>query len=190
MIVMLNTVVEKLRKLIPEKSVQPPPQIPDISRVIQLNRPGPSNQTATEVSSGLSPEINTEQIGERAEAAVADLSDQFSAWMLADLAKLEGAWSIVQSDTENEDSWKQLFTCAHNIRGVAGSYGYPAVSRLCGSLCALLDSATGRQNPALINLHVRSCRSACDVIGHYGNAPTSEHECEALEEHVRVNIGG
>ncbi len=109
---------------------------PDISRVIKM----PAKPAVPEEPDAAAAEEqhDPDELGARAEAAVDDLSGQFDAWMRADLDRLKQAWEAAQAEDASPEDYRRLYTCAHDIRGVAGSYGYPAVSRLCGSLCTLL----------------------------------------------------
>ncbi|HCX10038.1 MAG TPA: hypothetical protein DHU81_06745, partial [Hyphomonas sp.] len=107
--------------------------------------------------------------------------------MQADLDRLKSAWGAAKTSGASHADYKLLETCAHNIRGVATSYGYPAVSRLCGSLCRLLSETEPGENSALINLHVEACMAAFGSIGR-GDAAQSVANavCDALEERVAV----
>lgn len=133
--------------------------------------------------------VNANDLGDRAEAAVEDLSDQFETWMKMDLDKLVSAWISAQAEDATQEDYDALYTCSHNIRGAATSYGYPAISRLCGSLCTLLSETAPGQNSALINLHVEACRAAHSSIGR-GDAAQSVADavCDALEQRVAVKI--
>ena len=74
---------------------------------------------------------------------------------------------------------------SHNIHGVAGSYGYPAISRLCGSLCTLLNDTHPGENSALINLHIEACRAAFVGVGSGDSAASvADAVCDALEQSV------
>lgn len=87
----------------------------------------------------------------RAEAALARLQDDYPNWINADLARAR-ALTI----TADDDSRARLYTIIHDIKGQAGTFGYPLVgelaSRLCRQLqdgppdpkriCAMLDAMT------------------------------------------------
>lgn len=152
---------------------------PDISRVIKIAPPAAPQDAPT-------PQNSPEAITERAAAAVESLSSQFDQWMQTDLNKLRSSWAdaLAQDTPEN---YRALFTAAHNIRGVAGSYGYPAISRLCGSLCSLLGSSKPGDNSALINLHIEACRAAHTSVGRDGATQSIANAvCDALESRVAL----
>ena len=125
----------------------------------------------------------------QAETAVESLSDEFEGWMRDDLEKLRAAWKVALEPGSAADEYRAVYTCAHNIRGAAASYGYPAVSRLCGSLCTLLSGTRPGENSALINLHIEACRAAV-AAGPQGEGSESVADavCEALERRVAEKV--
>lgn len=162
---------------------------PDISRVIKMP-PAPPIAAVEVPTPALPPEHEPEtadldELADRAEAAVDAMAPQFDAWMEADLNRLVDAWQHAKQPDATPEAYRTVFMCAHNIRGAAGSYGYPAISRLCGSLCTLLSETHPGENAALINLHIEACRAA--FIG-AGKGDTSQSMadavCDALEQSV------
>ena len=164
---------------------------PDISRVIKMP-PTPPVAQAEVPAPVPAPERQQEpetadpdDLANRAEAAVDAMAPQFDAWMEADLNRLVDAWEHAKQPGATPEAYRTVFMCAHNIRGAAGSYGYPAISRLCGSLCTLLSETHPGENAALINLHIEACRAA--FIG-AGKGETSQSMadavCDALEQSV------
>ncbi len=155
---------------------------PDISRVIKI----PPAPVAKVPPPAAEPETaDPLELADRAEAAVDSMASQFDAWMEADLTRLMEAWHNAQQPGAAPEAYRTVFMCAHNIRGVAGSYGYPAITRLCGSLSTLLTDTQPGENAALINLHIEACRAA--FIG-AGTGDTSQSVadavCDALEQSV------
>ena len=106
---------------------------PDISRVIKM--PAAPPVTAAEIPAPapepeLAPETaDPNELADRAEAAVDAMASQFDAWMEADLHRLMDAWQEAKQPGATPEAYRTVFMCAHNIRGAAGSYGYPAISR-------------------------------------------------------------
>jgi HPt (histidine-containing phosphotransfer) domain-containing protein len=153
---------------------------PDISRVIKIRPSEPTSNNAVIASF-----VDPEDLADKAEAAVDSLSDQFDAWMSGDLDKLIAAWGAANRPDATPEEYRAVFMAAHNIRGVAGSYGYPAISRLCGSLSTLLSDTHPGQNAALINLHVEACRAAFVGIGTGDSSDSvADAVCDALEQTV------
>lgn len=163
-------------KKVKTKQVPTISNTPDISRVIKISPPAimpePSNES---VPGG---------IADKAEAAIDSLSSQFEEWMRSDLMKLRTAWGEAQEQCTPE-TYRKLFTAAHNIRGVAGSYGYPSISRLCGSLCTLVSASRPGESCALINLHIEACRAAFNSAEQgTGAQSVANAVCDALEAQV------
>jgi len=181
---MLKAMLQKLKPSNGTRTKSSDVVVPDISRVIKM--PSPVVDSEAE-SMNQTMNHDPDELGERAEAAIDDLSSRFDAWMQADLDKLKKSWADAKEEGASQEEYKALETCAHNIRGVATSYGYPAITRLCGSLCALLAETEPGENDALINLHVEACSAAFGSIGR-GEAAQSVANavCDALEERVAV----
>ncbi len=154
---------------------------PDISRVI---KPAQSPQPLPEAQPAFADDFAT-----AAENAIDALSCQFDAWMRADIEALRAAWGEAQKPAASPEDYRALYTAAHNIRGVASSYGFPAVSRLCGSLCKLLGATRPGEHGALINLHVEACRAAV-AAGREGEGSQSVADavCDALERRVEAKL--
>ncbi len=159
-------------------------QTPDISRVIKI-RPAEPAAEADVVQKAV-----PKDMADRAETAVDSLSGQFEEWMATDLDKLIAAWTDAQAPDATPESYRAVFTASHNIHGVAGSYGYPAISRLCGSLCTLLNDTHPGENQALINLHIEACRAAYVGVGSGDSAASvADAVCDALEQSVAAKTG-
>lgn len=130
-----------------------------------------------------------DNMANRAEAAFDDLSEQFQNWMISDLNRLYQAWADASSPKAIAEDYRKLFTAAHDIRGVAVSYGFPAISRLCGSLCTLLSVTKPGENSPLINLHIDACRAAYTTNHRSGKVDKMAYAvCDALERRVAVSI--
>src|SRR5580704_13923651 len=75
----------------------------------------------------------------RAEAALAELSSEFDSWMEAECTRLETARQTVKREGFTEKTHEKLFHAAHDIKGEAQTFGYPAVAGVANSLCRLLE---------------------------------------------------
>lgn len=183
---MMKKLIGKLLKARSGKAVETK-QIatPDISRVIKIP-PAPVAPVAKIPAPADEPETaDPLELADRAEAAVDSMASQFDAWMETDLTRLMEAWHNAQQPGATSESYRTVFMCAHNIRGVAGSYGYPAISRLCGSLSTLLTDTHPGENAALINLHIEACRAAFIGAGTGDTSQTvADAVCDALEQSV------
>ena len=97
----------------------------------------------------------------RAEAALAQLSTEFAGWMRAECERLEAARRQVASVGFTEETHGELFRAAHDIKGEAATFGYPAVGIVAHSLCRLIEHTpdTTRIPLALVEQHVFAIRA-------------------------------
>ncbi len=75
----------------------------------------------------------------RAEKALAQLATQFSAWMGAECERLDTARKTVVQSGLTGETRDALFHAAHDIKGQAATFGYPAVALAAESLCRLIE---------------------------------------------------
>lgn len=124
----------------------------------------------------------------KAEQALAKLSDQFGDWIQEELDRLLEAWADFEAKGLTEQTKSELHRRAHDLKGLAPTYGYPLVGRICNSLCKLTsDEAIGiNPPPSLLKAHVDAVRAI--VIGKIkdpehpvGKALTGELESRMLE---------
>lgn len=97
----------------------------------------------------------------RAEAALVQLSSEFAAWMQSECERLEAARLDVGRQGFTERTHEALFRAAHDIKGEAATFGYPAAAGVAESLCRLLEHTPeiGRIPIALVNQHVDAVRA-------------------------------
>ena len=105
----------------------------------------------------------------RAEAALAQLSSEFSDWMHDECAQLEAARQAIRTGGLDVLPREALFRAAHDIKGHAATLGFPLVSDIAGSLCRLIEETRDpRRIPlALIDQHVDAVRA---IIREHGRA--------------------
>jgi HPt (histidine-containing phosphotransfer) domain-containing protein len=103
----------------------------------------------------------------RAEAALAELSSEFNGWMDSECERLEAMRQNVKRDGFTQKSHEALFRAAHDIKGEAGTFGYPAVVGIAESLSRLLEHTPDMQRipMSLVDQHVDAVRA---VIREYG----------------------
>jgi HPt (histidine-containing phosphotransfer) domain-containing protein len=97
----------------------------------------------------------------RAEAALAELSGEFSDWMYAECDRLEAARQTVKRVGFTEETHDELFRAAHDIRGEAATFGFPAATGVADSLCRLLEHTPQmtRIPMTLVDQHVDAVRA-------------------------------
>jgi HPt (histidine-containing phosphotransfer) domain-containing protein len=103
----------------------------------------------------------------RAEAALAELSSDFGSWMNAECDRLEAARQDVKRDGFTEKTHQAMFHAAHDIKGEAGTFGFPAVAGVANSLCRLLEHTPDvkRIPVALVEQHVDAVRAITREYG-------------------------
>jgi HPt (histidine-containing phosphotransfer) domain-containing protein len=97
----------------------------------------------------------------RAEQALADLSGEFSAWMDEECERLDKARRGVTSGGFGKANKEALFHAAHDIKGEAATFGYPAVASAADSLCRLIEHTpdANRIPIKLVDQHVDAVRA-------------------------------
>ena len=97
----------------------------------------------------------------RAEAALFQLSSEFGAWMHSECERLEAARQDARHQGITERTHEVLFRVAHDIKGEAATFGYPAAAGVAESLCRLLEHTPeiGRIPIALVDQHVDAVRA-------------------------------
>ena len=97
----------------------------------------------------------------RAEAALADLSGEFSGWMHDECDQLDRARHIAREAGMAAPQRATLFRAAHDIKGQAATLGFPLVCAVAESLCVLIEETRDpRRIPtALIDQHVDAVRA-------------------------------
>jgi HPt (histidine-containing phosphotransfer) domain-containing protein len=97
----------------------------------------------------------------RAEKALAELSTEFSSWMDAECERLDKARKALKDAGFTKPAREQLFHAAHDIKGEAATFGYPAVAGAADSLCRLLEySPEPSKIPLkLVDQHVDAVRA-------------------------------
>jgi HPt (histidine-containing phosphotransfer) domain-containing protein len=97
----------------------------------------------------------------RAEAALAELSSEFSDWMQAECERLEDARQNAKRLGFDAKTHEPLFRAAHDIKGEAFTFGYPEAAGVAESLCRLLEHTPeiARIPIKLVDQHVDAIRA-------------------------------
>ncbi|MGL9616825.1 Hpt domain-containing protein [Bradyrhizobium sp. U531] len=77
----------------------------------------------------------------RAEQALAGLSGEFKEWMTIEVNRLSAAYVAIRNDGFTKERRDELFHAAHDIKGDAATFGYPAASGIAESLCRVIEHA-------------------------------------------------
>lgn len=96
----------------------------------------------------------------RAEAALQALAGQFSRWLEDEIEKLDAVRERIGAEGLAGEAGEDLYTHAHDLKGLGGTYGFPIVTRIAGSLCMLVEDPDRRTLAplALIESHIEAIK--------------------------------
>jgi HPt (histidine-containing phosphotransfer) domain-containing protein len=119
----------------------------------------------------------------RAEAALAELSSEFGSMMDSECDRLDKARQMLAVTGFTPATKEALFHAAHDIKGEAATFGYPAVAATADSLCRLLEYAPNlsRIPRTLIDQHVDAVRA---IYREYSRSD-AEHLARMLTQRLR-----
>ncbi len=98
----------------------------------------------------------------RAEVAVEGLAAQFDALLESELDKLsELAGLGAREPSHRTDVAKQIYEIAHDLRGQAGTFNYPLITRVGSSLCRFTEGLEdcGEREFEVIRLHIEAMQA-------------------------------
>jgi hypothetical protein len=97
----------------------------------------------------------------RAEAALKSLSAQFSRWLQDEIDKLDAARAAVGLEGLASPAGDALYTRAHDLKGLGGTYEFPIVTRAAASLCRVIDSPQARAAAplSLVDSHINAIKA-------------------------------
>ncbi len=97
----------------------------------------------------------------RAEAALAELADDFAVWMDQECKRLDIARNAVKATGVTAGNRDVLFRAAHDIKGQAATFGFPQVAPVADSLCRLIEHMPDMQRIPipLVDQHVDAIRA-------------------------------
>jgi HPt (histidine-containing phosphotransfer) domain-containing protein len=109
----------------------------------------------------------------RAEKALAELSSEFSSWMDQECDRLDQARQAILKSGFTGAAKEQLFHAAHDIKGEAATFGFPACAATADSLCRLIEYAPDQTKipHKLIEQHVDAVRA---IVREYSRSDAVE----------------
>ncbi|RZJ80055.1 MAG: Hpt domain-containing protein, partial [Brevundimonas sp.] len=127
----------------------------------------------------------------KAEAALQAMSAQFGQWLQDEITKLEAAQAAIRTEGYNTATAEALYFRAHDLKGLGGTYQYPLVTRLAGSLCKMLDDPAKRTQAPLVILdaHIDAIRAVVRDKIQTDDHPVGRMLAETLEARVREYLG-
>jgi HPt (histidine-containing phosphotransfer) domain-containing protein len=75
----------------------------------------------------------------RAEKALEALSSEFGGWMDSECGRLDKARNAISTGGFTKMTKDALFHAAHDIKGEAATFGFPALAAAADSLCRLIE---------------------------------------------------
>jgi HPt (histidine-containing phosphotransfer) domain-containing protein len=107
------------------------------------------------------PDTDADDPVAQAEKALAELSGEFGNWMEEECERLDKARHKVIAGGFNKANKEAIFHAAHDIKGEAATFGYPAVAEAADSLCRLIEyTPDATRIPAkLVDQHVDAVRA-------------------------------
>ncbi|MGF1462736.1 MAG: Hpt domain-containing protein [Maricaulaceae bacterium] len=99
---------------------------------------------------------------DKAEKAVNQLSGNFGAWLQEEIDKLELAFAEVQKQGLDGAVGRNFYIRSHDLKGLASTYEFPLITRIAASLCRLMRDGDGIASApmGLIRAHVDTVRAA------------------------------
>jgi chemotaxis protein histidine kinase CheA len=125
----------------------------------------PPSQLKDKVSVGGIGAVDAAAI-ERAERAIADLSDNYLEWAQEDLNKIQAAFAKLGAERteERETSMHSIFSISHDMKGQGGSFGFDLVTAVGNHLCRLIERFDGTVKPQTENDAIRIHIDAMTLI--------------------------
>lgn len=122
----------------------------------------------------------------KAEAALKGLSSQFGEWLQDELNKLDAAREAIRTQGAGRATIDQLFTRAHDLKGLGATYEFPLVTRIAGSLCKLLGEGDGRVSTPLplVDAHINAIKAAVRDNVRDSDNPVGAALAGELEHHT------
>ncbi|MCH8521625.1 Hpt domain-containing protein [Glycocaulis sp.] len=127
----------------------------------------------------------------RAEAALEEIKHEFRNWLGEEVNKLEAALTRVHAEGLEGDAGDELFTVAHDLRGLGTTYDYPLVTRMAASLSRLVETSEKRANVplGLVEAHVGAIRAALRQNIRTDDNAVGRSLAEELETRVIALVG-
>jgi HPt (histidine-containing phosphotransfer) domain-containing protein len=85
---------------------------------------------------------------------MAGLSGEFKSWMTTEVNRLSTAYIAICNDGFTRERRDELFHAAHDIKGDAATFGFPAAAGVAESLCRIIEHAPDLEKvPAELYTH-------------------------------------
>lgn len=99
----------------------------------------------------------------RADEALSEMAESMQKWIDADIERLQTLRLAAEAAHWDGRSVEALMGCAHDLKGLAATYGYPLVTSIAASLCRLTETEAGKavvqRDASLARAHVDALRA-------------------------------
>lgn len=128
----------------------------------------------------------------KAEAALKNLSSQFSQWLQDEIDKLEASRAAIRVQGASQATCDSLYLHAHDLKGLGATYEFPLITRIAGSLCKLMDDPKTRPNAPmfLVDAHIDAIRAAVRDNIRDTDHPVGRLLAEELDGRVTTYLAG
>jgi hypothetical protein len=132
--------------------------------------------------------IFTAALVKRAEQALAKISEMFAVWLHDDIAAAERA--VADFVEVGEGKAAHAVRCARQLCSSGSVFGYPIISRIGASLCALLEGASDEGPPPLrlATAHIDAIKAAARDALRTEDDPVANATCAELEAQTRLHL--
>lgn len=121
----------------------------------------PRNRLAETAVKGAGPSLET--ILERVSAGIDDLKQEYESELQVELKRLGDAAAEMAGadDAEQAAALQEIYDLAHEIRGLAGSFGYPLLTKVANALCGFIERKAARpaKTVEVVECHVGALRA-------------------------------
>lgn len=121
------------------------------------------NSNTPDIETDRRPVISEEAIA-RAQEAVDRLSARFDDWMTEEVRRMSDAWFACQNAHGSDETLETLHRCAHDLKGLGPTCGYPLIGELGAEICRLTSPAVRRGDivfkPDLVREHAEAVQIA------------------------------
>ena len=99
----------------------------------------------------------------RADETLKAMAESMQQWIDADIEQLQELRLAAEAAHWDAESVDALMGCAHDLKGLGATYGYPLVTLIAASLCRLTETDAGKavvqRDPGLARAHVDALRA-------------------------------
>ncbi len=151
----------------------------------------PPNLMAAKVPRSGGPRLD--EIVEQADVALDGLKDEFHGWIKADMEQLRACLeSASASPAAAKTAVVDMFHLAHQIKGKSGTFDFPLLSKIAGSLCAFIDADEARaaRKLDLLSLHVDAMQVVVNQEVRGDGGAVAQQVVASLMAAVEKAVGG